>query len=107
MKKIVDPFYSSAAWRALRQVALKRDGYRCVMCSVDVSGKGKARVDHVHPVKTHSHLKLRLDNLRVLCGSCDNQRHHFDKLGKGQAPKTFKPKQETDANGYPVGSDWG
>jgi 5-methylcytosine-specific restriction endonuclease McrA len=73
--KQVDPFLLSKAWRALRLVALRRDGYRCTSCGVPVAGKGQARVDHRLPRRTHPHLALTLSNCRTLCTRCDARSH--------------------------------
>jgi len=54
---------------------LRRDGYRCTICNVDISGRGQARVDHIKPRRTHPHLALTLSNLRSLCPTHDNQGH--------------------------------
>lgn len=70
-----DPFYRTAAWLALRRQALIRDGYRCTVCGIDVSGRGKARVDHIKLRRTHRHLELELSNIRTLCSLHDNQSH--------------------------------
>jgi 5-methylcytosine-specific restriction endonuclease McrA len=72
-------FLQSPAWRAVRGLALKRDGFRCVKCGVSVRGRGEARVDHIQPRSTHPHLKLTLANLRTLCPRCDNQAHREKK----------------------------
>ena len=69
------PFVLSPAWRKLRLVALRRDGYRCTACGTSISGKGMARVDHILPRSTHPHLALTLSNLRSLCSRCDAQCH--------------------------------
>jgi len=73
--KVADPFYMSPEWKRARLDVLRRDGYRCVMCGVDVRGKGKSRVDHVRPRATCPALSLERANLRTLCVRCDNQRH--------------------------------
>src|SRR6185369_1035631 len=79
--KRADPFYLSPIWRRLRQVILKRDGHRCVICGAYVSAPGAATVDHIKPRKTHLALALEPSNLRTLCNSrrtgngCDNQTH--------------------------------
>lgn len=72
----------SDAWRVLRRLVLERDGYRCVVCKRDVSGPGKARVDHIKPRRTHPHLAMAISNLRTLCTGCDNQSHR-EKGGSG------------------------
>jgi 5-methylcytosine-specific restriction endonuclease McrA len=53
--------------------ALRRDGYRCTICNVDISGCGKTRVDHIKPLKTHPDFALSHANLRSLCVTHDNQ----------------------------------
>jgi 5-methylcytosine-specific restriction endonuclease McrA len=89
-------FYSGREWLAIRAKALARDQYSCVMCGASVRAKGASRVDHIHPVKSHPHLKLELSNLRTLCPACDNRRHIQDKLG-------HKPKdiQSIGLDGFP------
>jgi len=57
-------------WKALRQQALRRDGFRCVKCGA----RGRLEVDHVKPVRTHPELSYALDNLQVLCGSCHSRK---------------------------------
>lgn len=74
-QKQQDPFYCSEAWRKLRRVVLRRDGYRCVSCLADVSGPGQARVDHIKPRREFPDLALNPYNLRTLCPACDNRRH--------------------------------
>ena len=68
-------FYDTPQWKAVRRLVLVRDGYRCTVCGCSVRGKGKARVDHVRSINERPDLALALSNLRVLCGSCDNQSH--------------------------------
>lgn len=72
-------FYNSKAWRDLREQALKRDNYECVMCkeegkftidSVKVKGERKKivlNVDHKYPIEHYPKLALVLDNLQTLC----------------------------------------
>jgi len=50
-------------WKALRLIALRRDGWRCVKCSA----KGRLEVDHIKPVRTYPALAYDLDNLQTLC----------------------------------------
>jgi 5-methylcytosine-specific restriction endonuclease McrA len=89
-------FYQSQAWLTIRRKALIRDGHRCVMCGIDVSGYKKSRVDHIYTVKSRPDLALSLSNLRTLCGVCDNRRH-ADKLGN-------KPKDiiAVGVDGWPI-----
>ena len=65
-------FYTSRAWRALRQRALERDGYRC---AVPGCGRAATHVDHIarRPISATLTAADRLDNLRCLCASHDAQ----------------------------------
>lgn len=56
----------SKRWKALRQDAKRRDGFRCVACgSVD-----RLQVDHVKRVRKHPALAFELANLQTLCARC-------------------------------------
>jgi HNH endonuclease len=90
-------FYDRRVWRRLRKVALRRDGYRCTVCGISVSKPGKARVDHIKPVRTHPHLALSLANLRSLCADHDNKRHWEKGLRSG-----VEKRLGCDASGLPL-----
>jgi hypothetical protein len=83
-QKVAHPFYASAAWRAVRQLALKRDRWMCVQCSAKVHTKGSMIVDHIIERKARPDLALTLTNLRTLCRKCDAMRHRNKYLGGGQ-----------------------
>ena len=94
--------YNTRSWRELRQVALERDGYRCRVCGVDVSGKGQARVDHIIPVRVNPSLGLVLENLRTLCTVCDSQSHRErSRGGGGPRVQRFTPLG-AGADGWPL-----
>jgi 5-methylcytosine-specific restriction endonuclease McrA len=80
-------------------MALRRDGYRCVICRSDVSGVGAARVDHIKPVSTHPHLALDLDNLRTLCVLHDQQSHREKRSGSPTRQQRFSG---CDVSGMPL-----
>lgn len=97
-KKDPNSFYKSKEWHRIRNKTLIRDNFRCVWCDNDVRLRGRSRVDHIKPLKTHPELSLDLTNLRTLCSSCDNKRHRekgFNHL-----------KTQIDSNGFPEG-EWG
>jgi 5-methylcytosine-specific restriction endonuclease McrA len=73
------------AWREARAEALRRDGWRCTVCGVDISGRGQACVDHIYPLRTHPELALTLANLRSLCVTHDNQGHR-EKVASDRQP---------------------
>jgi 5-methylcytosine-specific restriction protein A len=61
-------YHNTQAWKALRQAALWRDGYRCAVPGC----KQKAtHVDHV--VSRRQGGADELENLRCLCAQHDNQ----------------------------------
>jgi len=74
----------SRRWPALRQQALRRDGFQCVQCGA----RGRLEVDHIQPVRTHPGLAWVLDNLQCLC-----PHHHTAKtrIECGHAP--MKPER--------------
>ena len=76
-------FYDSPEWKALRRLALIRDGYRCTVCRCSVRGKGKARVDHIISIHARPDFALVLSNLRTLCPEHDNQAHREKPKGQG------------------------
>ena len=72
------PLYNSAAWKRLRETALRRDRYTCQICS--------RRAEEVHHVieLTEENINdrsiaLNIDNLQSLCHDCHTiltQREH-------------------------------
>ncbi len=94
MYKESDPFYHSAAWLRVRDLALERDRGMCVEC-MRLFEMGLIRkparaqmVHHIIPRKQRPELSLVLENLESLCF-----RHHEEKhperreKTKGDAPK--------------------
>lgn len=73
-------FYRSPEWKRLRYAALARHGRRCLCCGASPTNGTCIVVDHIKPVRTHPHLRLRLDNLQVLCDACN--------VGKGSHDRT-------------------
>ncbi len=79
--KVSDPFYHSTEWKALRRVALDRDGGMCCDCMDKFRAgliKKPHRADVVHHIKNrkdYPELALDLSNLRSLCDTCHNKRH--------------------------------
>lgn len=68
-------------WQALRQEALRRDGYQCRQCGA----RGLLQVHHVQSVRAAPDLAFDLGNLKSLCPSC-----HVAETRRelGQAPTT-------------------
>lgn len=53
-------------WKALRLIALRRDGFRCIECRAP----GRLEVDHIKPVREAPELAFVLENLQSLCPRC-------------------------------------
>jgi len=60
----------SRRWPALRQQALRRDGFRCVQCGFRTG----LEVDHVVPVRDAPERAFDLTNLQVLCKRCHSKK---------------------------------
>lgn len=71
----------SRRWKALRQQALRRDGWRCVKCG----GRRRLEVDHIEPVRTHPELAFVLANLQTLDARCHSRKTRIE-IGLGEAP---------------------
>ncbi|SHJ19750.1 HNH endonuclease [Ruegeria lacuscaerulensis ITI-1157] len=58
--------YRDRRWPALRTLAKRRDGWKCVKCGA----RYRLEVDHVEPVRDAPEKAFELDNLQTLCGRC-------------------------------------
>jgi hypothetical protein len=99
---MLNPYYQSAHWRALRAQALKRDGYRCAVVGCTLRA---CVVDHIEtrpPVATPCAAD-RLDNLRCLCLSHDAQvkEQHRGRGSSRRSGGRFRVKG-CDADGWPL-----
>ena len=87
-----DPFYTSAAWRAVREQALIRDHYICQKCQrkADMGlifrPNAATMVHHLKPRSQYPGLELCLDNLESLCDACHNEEH---------PERGFRPQRKT------------
>lgn len=67
-------FYSSTAWKRLRETVKIRANGLCSMCLDDKRIVVGVIVDHIIPVKVNWRLRLVEDNLQLLCRSCHNKK---------------------------------
>lgn len=58
--------YRDKRWPALRTMAKRRDGFRCVKCE----SRYRLEVDHIDPVRSAPEKAFDLANLQTLCGPC-------------------------------------
>jgi 5-methylcytosine-specific restriction endonuclease McrA len=70
-----DDFLKTFEWNAVRMMALKRHGYRCMCCGASPATGAVINVDHIKPRKFYPELALDVENLQVLCNPCN--------MGKG------------------------
>ena len=63
-------FYESWEWKKVRYEALMKHGAVCMLCGADRK-TSVIHVDHIKPTSKFPELALQLDNLQVLCKSCN------------------------------------
>ena len=65
-------FLLTQEWKELRQKVFLKQGNFCCCCGATSNLNGAYLcIDHIKPRKTHPHLALDIDNLQVLCNSCN------------------------------------
>lgn len=77
--KVVESFYSSAEWKAVRAVVLKRDGYKCVKCG---ERQGRLYVDHIVERKDGGS-DFDHGNLETLCAACHGVKGAAERVKRG------------------------
>lgn len=70
-------FYNTREWRELRYKVLVMHGKTCMACNAK---EGIFHVDHIKPRSKYPELELEINNLQVLCESCN--------LGKSNTDET-------------------
>lgn len=66
-----DGFYETNGWHKVRYLALRKYGFKCLSCNRSRQDGVILHVDHVKPRSKYPELSLDLDNLQVLCHSCN------------------------------------
>lgn len=80
-------FHRSPEWQQLRYDALEIHGRKCVGCGLTPNDGIKIHIDHIKPRSKHPELALDIENLQILCESCN--------MGKGNRYETDFRKQAT------------
>lgn len=62
--------YKTARWKALRQLAKRRDGFACVKCG----SCQRLQVDHVKPLRSDPDRAFDINNTQTLCGTCHSKK---------------------------------
>lgn len=82
LAQAIDPtspqFLQGKAWKRLRLQALNLHGRRCQCCGAGPADGAVLNVDHIRPRRLFPELALRLDNLQVLCGDCNEGKGNWD-----------------------------
>jgi 5-methylcytosine-specific restriction endonuclease McrA len=80
-----NPFYTSPAWRTLRdsfRQAWLRQGKPCGYCGKAIARNESVAVDHIVPVRQRPDLSLNPANLRCVHSACNTAaRHSVQKVG--------------------------
>ena len=71
-------FYSSPEWRQIRTRVMKKYGKVCSECGLWIKNNLDVTVDHIQPRSKYPELALNIENLRVLCRSCNSQKGDRD-----------------------------
>lgn len=67
-------FYTSLEWGLMRKKVFSRLGKKCLKCG----SKEKLHIDHIKPRSKYPELELDIDNLQVLCRSCNISKSNRD-----------------------------
>ena len=90
-------FYNSKEWKMVRESALRRDNYLCVVC-----GKPADEVHHIKHLSPDNiydpSVSLNLENLQSLCRDCHFEAHRGEHAS-GRAAREEQPQYIFDENG--------
>ena len=76
----IKEFYSSWEWSRVRYDYLIDKDRKCQCCNASAADGIRIIVDHIKPIRKHWSLRLRKDNLQILCDACNK--------GKGSRDET-------------------
>lgn len=81
-------FYGTTAWKELKDYCYQRDGGCCTRCGKFVFGK-QAHAHHIVPIRVNPKLKLKANNITILCSQCHpivedetNEKHGLKKVSQ-------------------------
>lgn len=61
---------NTRAYRAKRQVVLRRDGHVCMYCG----SSDDLTIDHILPIKKHPELAMDMENMVIACKPCNSRK---------------------------------
>jgi 5-methylcytosine-specific restriction endonuclease McrA len=71
-------FLESYDWRELRMKALIKYGRKCQCCGDTPENGAIMNVDHIKCRKKHPELALDINNLQIMCQSCNHGKGNWD-----------------------------
>jgi 5-methylcytosine-specific restriction endonuclease McrA len=74
----IPAFYASAEWKRVRYEALKRSLGRCECCGAGPAQGAVLNVDHIKSRRRFPKKALDINNLQVLCASCNQGKGNWD-----------------------------
>ncbi len=84
----ISAFYTSWKWHTVRMKAILKYGTECMCCGITKSRGGVIHVDHVKPIRTHWTERFNLENLQILCESCNKGKGSWSEQDFRNAPPT-------------------
>lgn len=63
------------SWKYLREKTFELQGDRCLCCGTK---SATMHIDHIKPKSRYPHLEFMIDNLQVLCPSCNKKKSYTD-----------------------------
>lgn len=76
-------FVRTEQWKKLRSQAIDKYGRKCMKCG----SEDDVQVDHIKPKSLYPELALALDNLQILCWSCNKAK------GKSDNGEDYRPPE--------------
>jgi 5-methylcytosine-specific restriction enzyme A len=70
--------YRTEQWKAVRLLAKRRDGFKCVQCGA----RGRLEVDHIKPIRDGG-APFDLENTQCLCVPCHSRKTRLE-IGLGR-----------------------
>ena len=103
-----DKFLVTYMWRQARMQAFLRYGNKCMCCGAQPKPWNDItiNVDHILSRNTHPHLAVDLDNLQILCHSCNHGKANRDSTDWRSSEEDLTKHREHRKNDQNSTEDW-
>ena len=91
-------FLSTYEWRELRQKVFLKYGNYCMCCGAKAKDDVYLCVDHIKPRKKYPELALDLNNLSILCNSCNHGKANWHSTDWGKDDTFIITRKWFDSN---------